>query len=184
MHTWYVRLYSLLTFSIVATFGLMGCIYLTSYASTPTSIQSLRGVEVSQARAIPTRRSYNGINQISTIPAHEGADLVLDLKYDLNGLFTWTTKQVYIAVVASWKDPAGDQEQVVWDKVVGRRDPHEHEGKLPAKYPLSSYNLQKGLTDTDEFLFSIVVQTMPYAGLFRTERYSIPEAFKDVFRRS
>lgn len=184
MHTWYVRLYSLLTFSIVATFGLMGCIYLTSYASSPTSLQSLQGVEVLQAHVIPARRGYNGINEISTIPAHESADLVLDLMYDLEGLFTWTTKQVYVAVVASWKDTSGDQEQVVWDKVVGRKDPHKHEGKLPAKYPLSSYNLQRGLTDTNDFNFSIVIQTMPYAGLLKTERHIESKMFKDVFRRS
>lgn len=42
--------------------------------------------------------------------AYEECDLVFSINYDLNKTMKWTTKEVYLGLIAFWNDSVGLQE--------------------------------------------------------------------------
>jgi len=68
----------------------------------------------------------------------EVADLLLDLDADIDGLFHWNTKHVYVSAVIEYVSAKGEFNQaVIWDTVVNRTQSHhlQVKGQKP-KYTL------------------------------------------------
>eukprot|EP00702_Spironucleus_salmonicida_P007249 EST48540.1 Signal peptidase subunit [Spironucleus salmonicida] len=104
--------------------------------------------------------------------------LMFNLKYDINNMVQFTTKQFYIAVIAIWDDKInGQQKQVVWDQVVLSKDKY---GKtidrfMKTKYPL--YTIDNMRLDIQNINFEFLVEEMAYGGWFKKWNFQIKEGF-------
>lgn len=113
-------------------------------------------------------------------PAAGGAEqceLALELRYDLRPAFAFTTKQVYLSVVAAWEDGHGPQEQTVWDRTVFHSDDalKAFSGVVFAKYPLrGSPGLRLG---GQRVALRFVVHEVGFGGLFRQTALESGETF-------
>ena len=99
--------------------------------------------------------------------AHWEAPAFLDLSYDLRDTVKWTTKEVYLGLVAVWEDEAGVQEQTIWDRTVYHTDVASFRASVrePAKYPLRTY--EGGALANRTLSFRFVLHEVGFGGPFR-----------------
>ena len=82
--------------------------YVTAFQNYKPALE-LQNISASKIRQVPAQHGMR---------AYEECDLVFSINYDLNKTMKWTTKEVYLGLIAYWNDSVGLQEQTVWDKTV------------------------------------------------------------------
>ncbi|KAF3940741.1 hypothetical protein ABW19_dt0205454 [Dactylella cylindrospora] len=131
MHSSLVRLQQVFGFLTTVTFALATAIALTSYIYplNPTASITINDVAVAKRRS----GSYYSTRQ------NEYANIKFDLDADLESLFNWNTKQVFLYITASYGgDRYPTNEAVIWDKILPSSAPSK---KLQLKNIKSKYNI-------------------------------------------
>ncbi|GKY91661.1 hypothetical protein MPSEU_000138000 [Mayamaea pseudoterrestris] len=110
MHTVWVRLNAVVFFGLTVLLCLSGLAAVSkfghSYKYKP-DIQTLK------------------LNTLRSLKSHGGVDRALlsfDLKVDLEPAFHWNIKQLFVYVVALYDSEDGENEVVLWDKIVEAAD--------------------------------------------------------------
>ena len=138
--------------------------YVTAFQGYAPAL-ALQNVSSSKVREVPAQ---NGMR------AYEECDLVFDIGYDLDETMKWTTKEVYLGLVAFWTDSAGPQEQTVWDKTVYYTDSasFRFSEQTLSKYPLRSYgDSLRG----QQVQFKFVLYEVGFGGRFRKTYFDVPD---------
>jgi len=89
-----------------------------------------------------------------------------DLEADLTELFHWNNKQLFIYIMAEYKTPQNDINQVVvWDRIIKRGEKTKLSLKRkPLKYRFYDDG-QGGLVNNDNITLSMWYNTVPNAGM-------------------
>ncbi|CAE6397680.1 unnamed protein product [Rhizoctonia solani] len=87
-----------------------------------------------------------------------------DVQADLNPLFTWNTKQLFVYIVAEYTNQKGfANEVVVWDRIVRRkRDSKLNIETARAKYPIRDPSLS--FRNSTDVHFTMRYNVMPWIG--------------------
>ncbi|CAL6017290.1 Signal_peptidase subunit [Hexamita inflata] len=127
---------------------------------------ALSNMTVSKTRYFPTE---------NLITEHDEADLHFNIQFNVSNTFKWTTKEVYLGLIAVWNDSVGLQEQTVWDKTIYYTDNESFffSEKQQSKYPLRSYEGVK--LPGCEIHFRFVLYEVGFGGRFRTTTYEMEE---------
>ncbi|KOS15613.1 spc3-signal peptidase subunit [Malassezia pachydermatis] len=94
-------------------------------------------------------------------------ETTFDLDMDLEPLFNWNTKQVFLSLTASYKSPKrGTNDVVIWDKIVRPTDQTSmilHD--VHHKYGLREYT--KSFANITSMDFRLEYNVMPYVGFLQ-----------------
>ncbi|CAE6413290.1 unnamed protein product [Rhizoctonia solani] len=87
-----------------------------------------------------------------------------DVKADLDSLFNWNTKQLFVYVVAEYTNQKGfSNEVVIWDRIVRRkRDSKLNIEAARAKYPIRDPSLS--FRNSSDVNFTLRYNIMPWIG--------------------
>ncbi|MES1915028.1 MAG: hypothetical protein MHM6MM_007032 [Cercozoa sp. M6MM] len=138
MHSWHARASMLMSAALTALLAAAVLMNLMPRSAKFDGIVKHRDLEDVRLASLQVNRRHKA----------DVAELRFDLDVDLTPLFDWTTKQVFVFLVAEYE--ANDQEQrvVVWDKIVQRNeDYHLQLRQQRGKYPLVDWH--KDLRDQD-----------------------------------
>eukprot|EP00160_Parvularia_atlantis_P001904 Unigene11553_Nuclearia_a/m.35213 Unigene11553_Nuclearia_a/g.35213 ORF Unigene11553_Nuclearia_a/g.35213 Unigene11553_Nuclearia_a/m.35213 type:complete len:168 (-) Unigene11553_Nuclearia_a:26-529(-) len=120
MYTVAKRLSALGSLALSAAMALAAAVALTSLVlpMTATGTVQLHSLQVQRAQDFFTRKEV------------EVCDLLINLDADIDGLFHWNTKHVYLSLVVEYSSARVPYTQtVLWDLVVNGTQPHRIELK-------------------------------------------------------
>ncbi|KAL4073774.1 signal peptidase 22 kDa subunit [Scleroderma citrinum] len=132
---------------------------------------------------IVSLKVYNAKAKRYPFKEQEFGFLKFDIDVDLQPLFNWNTKQLFIYLEAEYSSAQGKTNNtiVLWDRIVRRKeDAHIVVSSGRNKYKFKE--LSESFKNASPAEFSLKYNVMPYVGLLtygeaaRTEAHEIPEA--------
>ncbi|WFD22129.1 hypothetical protein MEQU1_000791 [Malassezia equina] len=118
----------------------------------------------------------------------------LDLDLDLNPLFNWNTKQVFLSLTASYESPRrvrvwirtymqGQNDVVIWDKIVrNKQDAVIRLRNLRNKYGMREYT--KSFDNVTSVDYRVEWNVMPYVGIMQRGATERSEPFMLVHKKT
>mmetsp|Transcript_8334 Transcript_8334/g.16471 ORF Transcript_8334/g.16471 Transcript_8334/m.16471 type:complete len:177 (-) Transcript_8334:4506-5036(-) len=114
------------------------------------------------------------------------ADLTFDLEADLNKVFNWNVKLLFVWIEADYEtSDRGRNQVIVWDKIIWRDQFDSDNGKLSLKGEKAKYNLKTKDFDlrSTEVVFRLRWEVTPVVGLiYRLEggrtKLTFPGSYK------
>ncbi|CAD5193363.1 signal peptidase complex subunit 3A-like [Musa acuminata AAA Group] len=129
MHSFAYRLNTLLTFSLLLLAVLCGAASFLDAFNSPLSASSSHVQASAQVLKVNRfRRQLNGADEVS---------LTFNVSLDVQPLFTWNTKQVFVFLAAEYETPKNALNQIsLWDHIILDKDQAKFQTKVTTKYPL------------------------------------------------
>ncbi|CAE6540436.1 unnamed protein product [Rhizoctonia solani] len=158
MFSSYQRINNISAFASSCLMTLLVVISIVSYAQLWTIGEPDGRIEVKPMNVVKAiSRPYSRKEQ-------EVAWFRFDVQADLNSLFTWNTKQLFVYVVAEYTNQKGfSNEVVIWDRIVRRkRDSKLMIEAARAKYPIRDPSLS--FKNSSDVHFTLRYNVMPWIG--------------------
>jgi len=168
MYSWSLRLNTVLTLGVTVLAALCAVASFTDtlHRSTPY-------VDLQVLKMGPLERLRNGEDKVT---------LRLNITADLDSVFTWNTKQLFVFVAAEYSTPETAFNQVsLWDTIIERKEDTKIQEEVIAKlvrrmkrdgpftYPFQGKDLQGR-----EFNLTMYWNVMPISGVFLTNKVVVP----------
>ncbi|RWR93721.1 signal peptidase complex subunit 3B [Cinnamomum micranthum f. kanehirae] len=166
MHSFLYRANAVLTFSVMVLAALCAMASFSDYLNVPSPNAYLKVVNINWLQKQP-----NGNDEVS---------LKLDISADLQSLFTWNTKQVFVFVAAEYATSQNALNQVsLWDGIIPSR---EH-----AKFTIQTNNKYRFIDQGSnlrgkDFNLTLHWHVMPKTGKMFVDKivitgYRLPETY-------
>ncbi|CAN8269895.1 unnamed protein product [Cochlearia groenlandica] len=167
MHTFGYRANTLLTFSITALAFICAIASLSDKFSDQNPSAEIHILNINRFQ-----KKSHGNDEVS---------LTLDISADLQSLFTWNTKQVFVFVAAEYETPKNPLDQVsLWDAIIPDKEHAKFRTHVSNKYRFidQGRNLRG-----KEFNLTLHWHVMPKTGKMFADKivmpgYSLPDAYR------
>ncbi|GIQ82959.1 signal peptidase 22kDa subunit [Kipferlia bialata] len=113
-----------------------------------------------------TARFMNSAKRVTTVTPSEMLEVSFELESDLDALFNWNVRQLYVAVTASYDGTTS----IVHDEIVRRGETEGLSKRIEAEYGAESNNI--GALEESEVTLDLIVNIMPSAGVLKWWRPS------------
>lgn len=168
MYSWMLRVNTVLTLSVTVLAALCAVASLTDGLHRPSPAVELEVLSVG-----PLERLRNGDDRIA---------LTLSIKADLESVFTWNTKQLFVFVAAEyWSPEEGFNQISLWDTIIEKKEHAKINQQIKSKllrkatrvgyftYPFQGKDLQGR-----DFNLTMHWNVMPITGAFFTDKVVVP----------
>ncbi|XP_076919409.1 signal peptidase complex subunit 3A-like [Bidens hawaiensis] len=158
MHSVSYRANALVTFSLTILAFICAIASLTDNFNSPSPTANVQILNVNRFQKRP-----NGDDEVA---------LTLDISADLQSLFTWNTKQVFVFLAAEYSTPKNSLNQVsLWDGIIPTRD--------NAKFTIKAYNKYKFIDQGSnlrgrDFNLTLHWHVMPKTGKMFADKLVLP----------
>ncbi|ONK81462.1 uncharacterized protein A4U43_C01F29340 [Asparagus officinalis] len=123
MHSVAYRLNTLVSFSVLPLALMLAAASFLDGFNSPT-VQA--HAQIHKIRRF--RKQVNGADEVN---------LSLNISMDMESLFTWNTKQVFVFVTAEYQTPKNSLNQIsLWDHIIPDKEHAKFQRVVPNKYPL------------------------------------------------
>ncbi|XP_031496192.1 signal peptidase complex subunit 3B-like [Nymphaea colorata] len=167
MHSFTYRANALLTFSVTILAVICGLASLTDNFNVPSPTAEIQVLNFNRFQRQP-----NGNDEVS---------LTLSISADLQSLFTWNTKQVFVFVAAEYETPQNSLNQVsLWDGIILSKEHATFSVQVPNKYRFVD---QGSNLRGKEFNLTLHWHIMPKTGRMFADKivmtgYRLPESYR------
>ncbi|XP_010424829.1 PREDICTED: signal peptidase complex subunit 3A [Camelina sativa] len=167
MHTFGYRANALLTFAITALAFICAIASFSDKFSNQNPSAEIQILNINRFK-----KQSHGNDEVS---------LTLDISADLQSLFTWNTKQVFVFVAAEYETPKNFLNQVsLWDAIIPAKEDAKFRIQVSNKYRFidQGQNLRG-----KEFNLTLHWHVMPKTGKMFADKivmpgYSLPDAYR------
>ncbi|CAM8960060.1 hypothetical protein QQ045_004716 [Rhodiola kirilowii] len=167
MHSCWYRLSALLTFGVTILALICGLTSFSDKFNSPTPTSKVEVLNVNWFKKHP-----NGNDEVS---------LTLNISADLQSLFTWNTKQVFVFLAAEYETPKNALNQIsLWDNIIPSKEDAKFQIHTTNKYRFTD---QGSNLRGKEFNLTLHWHVMPKTGKMFADKivmsgFSLPNEYR------